>query len=152
MTDKSFGPVWVVAELADCAVEGVSLQLIGKARELADELETKCEALLLGHNIGDAARDLIACGADRVFVARDPSLEMYQPELYRDILCALAQEHGPEIILIGSTFMGRELAPLAAASLKKPLAVGQRSAGGSRVTGFAHQCCLNGPSCDSAAA
>ena len=119
---KIFGPVWVVAELADCAVEGISLQLIGKARELADELGTKCEAVLLGHNIGEAARNLIACGADRVFVAQDSSLEMYQPELYRDILCTLAKEHGPEIILIGSTFMGRELAPLVAASLKTGLA------------------------------
>lgn len=119
---ESFGPVWVVAEQSDCKVEVVSLQLLGKARELADELGVACEAVLLGHNLGNAAHELVAAGAERVFVAEAPALELYQPTLYRDIIASLAEEYRPEIILIGSTFMGRELAPLVAGRLKTGLA------------------------------
>ncbi|MHC1729947.1 MAG: electron transfer flavoprotein subunit alpha/FixB family protein [Syntrophobacteraceae bacterium] len=119
---KRFGPVWVIAEQNDCEIETVSLQLIGRARELAEELGVSCEALLLGNHIEDGASKLIAAGADRVFLTDDPALELYQPMLYRDIICSLAEEHQPEIILIGSTCMGRELAPIVAATLKTGLA------------------------------
>ena len=122
MMKQHFGPVWVVAEQNDCRAEIVSLQLLGKARELADELGVACEAILLGHNMGEAARELTAAGADRVFVGDALALENYQPTLYSDIICALAEEHRPEIMLIGSTCMGRELAPLVAARLKTGLA------------------------------
>lgn len=119
---ESFGPVWVIAEQSDCVVEAVSLQLLGKARQLAEDLGVACEAVLLGHNLGNAARELVAAGAERVFVAEAPALEWYQPTLYRDIIVSLAQEYQPEIMLIGSTFMGRELAPLVAGRLETGLA------------------------------
>jgi electron transfer flavoprotein alpha subunit len=114
---KDFGPVWVIAEQAGFEVEIVSLQLLGKARELADELGVACEAVLLGRGLEGAARKLTAAGADRVYLADDPALEFYQPDIYRDIICSLARENRPEIILTGSTFMGRELAPIVAACL-----------------------------------
>lgn len=119
---EDFGPVWVIAEQSDCGVETVSLQLLGKARKLADELGVLCESILLGRNLEQSARKLIAAGADRVFLADGPALEFYQPEVYRDTICGLARQDRPEIILIGSTFMGRELAPLVAASLSTGLA------------------------------
>ena len=119
---EQFGPVWVIAEKNECVVEVVSLQLLGKARELADELGSACEAVLLGRDIAEAARQLLGAGADRVFAADAPALEIYQPVLYNHIICSLAEEHRPRIILIGSTCMGRELAPLVAARLKTGLA------------------------------
>jgi electron transfer flavoprotein alpha subunit len=122
MLKKNFGPVWLIAEQCDCEVEVVSLQLLGKARELADELGVACEAVLLGHNLGNAPQELVAGGAERVFVGEARALEFYQPTLYRDIISSLAEEYGPEIILMGSTFMGRELAPLVAARLRTGLA------------------------------
>ena len=122
MMKQPFGPVWVIAEQNDCQVEIVSFQLLGKARELADELGVACEAVFLGRGITGAARELVAAGADRVFLGESPALEVYQPTLYRDIISCLAEEHRPEIILIGSTCMGRELAPLVAARLKTGLA------------------------------
>ncbi len=119
---RGFGPVWVIAEQGECDVETVSLQLLGKARELADELGVACEAVLPGRNLDESARKLIAAGADRVFLADDPALEFYQPDTYSDIICALARQGAPEIILTGSTFMGRELAPFVAARLATGLA------------------------------
>jgi electron transfer flavoprotein alpha subunit len=113
--------VWVIAEQIDCLLQSVSLQLIGQARQLADQLETSVEAILLGENIERQARQLIAAGADRVYLGNAPALEIYQPELYTQIVVKLAREHRPEIILIGSTDMGRELAPLVAGQLKTGL-------------------------------
>ena len=113
--------MWVVAEQIDCHLQSVSLQLTGQARKLADQLGTSVEAILLGDNIEDAARQLTAAGADRVYLGNSPELEVYQPEPYTEIVVNLAREHRPEIILIGSTDMGRELAPLVAARLKTGL-------------------------------
>jgi electron transfer flavoprotein alpha subunit len=113
--------VWVIAEQIDCLLQSVSLQLIGQARQLADQLETSVEAILLGENIERQARQLIAAGADRVYLGNATALEIYQPELYTQIVVKLAREHRPEIILIGSTDMGRELAPLLAGQLKTGL-------------------------------
>ncbi len=113
--------VWVIAEQIDCHLQSVSLQLTGQARKLADQLGTSVEAILLGDNIEEQSRRLIAAGADRVYLGNAPELEVYQPELYTEIVVNLASEHQPEIILIGSTDMGRELAPLVAARLKTGL-------------------------------
>ncbi len=87
MMKQHFGPVWVIAEQNDCQVEIVSFQLLGKARELADELGVACEAVLLGSGMAGAAPELVAAGADRVFLGDSPALEVYQPTLYRDIIC-----------------------------------------------------------------
>jgi len=113
--------VWVIAEQIDCHIQSVSLQLIGQARKLADQLETSAEAILLGDNIEPQVSRLFAAGADRVYLGNAPELAIYQPEPYVDIIVNLAREHRPEIILIGSTDMGRELAPLVAGHLKTGL-------------------------------
>jgi len=113
--------VWVIAEQIDCHLQSVSLQLTGQARNLADQLGTSVEAVLLGDHINQQAHRLIAAGADRVYLGKAPELEIYQPELYSEIVINLAREHQPEIILIGSTDMGRELAPLVAGKLKTGL-------------------------------
>ena len=113
--------VWVIAEQIDCHIQSISLQLIGQARKLADQLDTSVEAILLGDNIRQQARQLIAAGADRVYLGNAPELEIYQPEPYIEIVVNLAREHRPEIILLGSTDMGRELAPLVAGRLKTGL-------------------------------
>ena len=118
---KNHGAVWVIAEQIDCHLQSVSLQLIGQARKLANQLDSSVEAILLGDNIERQAGQLIAAGADRVYLGNAPELEIYQPELYTEIVVKLAAEHQPEIILIGSTDMGRELAPLAAARLQTGL-------------------------------
>jgi electron transfer flavoprotein alpha subunit len=118
---KDHRAVWVIAEQIDCHLESVSLQLTGRARKLADQLNTSVEVILLGYNIEQRVPQLIAAGADRVFLGNTPELEIYQPELYTEIVVNLAGEHQPEIILIGSTDMGRELAPLVAGRLKTGL-------------------------------
>ena len=115
--EKKYGPLWVIAEQIDGHILDVSFQLIGQARELAAALEAPVEVVLLGERVEEQAKILFAAGADQVYLGDDPDLAFYQPEMYTEIIVNLAQEHRPEIMLIGSTFMGRELAPLVAARL-----------------------------------
>lgn len=115
--EKSNAAVWVIAEQIDCRVLDVSLQLVGHARKLADQLETTVCAVLLGEDTEEAPKQLIAAGADTVFLAEDPLVATYQPELYSEIIVRLAEAHKPDAMLMGSTFMGRELAPIVAARL-----------------------------------
>jgi electron transfer flavoprotein alpha subunit len=118
---KTVGPVWVVVEQLECRIRSVSLQLVGKARELADQLGVDVEAVFLGENIERQAGDIIAAGADRVLLGNSTGLAYYQPELYTEVITELARSRTPEILLIGSTSMGRELAPLVAARLETGL-------------------------------
>jgi electron transfer flavoprotein alpha subunit len=119
--ENSPGSVWVLAEQIDCQILSVSFQLIGQARKLADALGTSVETVLLGDHIEEQAKVLIAAGADKVYLGNSPELEFYQPEIYSEIIVNLASERQPAIVLIGSTFMGRELAPLVAGRLQTGL-------------------------------
>jgi len=121
--EKTHGPVWVIAEQIDCRILAVSFQLVGQARKLADELGASVEVVLLGDKLVGQTQPLLAAGADRVYLGNDPDLAFYQPELYTEIIAKLAQERQPDIVLIGSTSMGRELAPLVAARLGTGLTV-----------------------------
>jgi electron transfer flavoprotein alpha subunit len=118
---KTKAPVWVIADQIDCRILNVSFQLIGQARKLADELQASVEVVLLGDNIFEQPKELIAAGADRVYLGNSPDLSFYQPELYTEIIVKVARERQPQIMLLGSTSMGRELAPLVAAQLKTGL-------------------------------
>ncbi len=118
---RKTGPVWVIIEQLNCRVRSVSLQLIGKARHLADQLGVDVEAVFLGAQIENQTGNIIAAGADRVFIGESTRLALYQPEDYSDLIVELVRENSPEILLIGSTSMGRELAPLVAARLETGL-------------------------------
>ncbi|MGD9238978.1 MAG: electron transfer flavoprotein subunit alpha/FixB family protein [Desulfobacterales bacterium] len=113
--------VWVLAEQIDCQILSVSFQLIGQARKLADAFGASVETVLLGDHVEEQARRLIAAGADTVYLGSGPELELYQPEIYTEMIVNLAQERQPAIMLIGSSSMGRELAPLVAARLQTGL-------------------------------
>lgn len=113
--------IFVIAEQGSGRILPVSLQLLGKARQLADELGSKVGAILLGQDLAKDAQELIAAGADSVFLGDSDSLFPYQAELYTEIIVELMLEHRPEILLLGSTFVGRELAPLIAAKLETGL-------------------------------
>jgi electron transfer flavoprotein alpha subunit len=117
------GPVWVVAEQLEGRIQAVSLQLIGCARCLADELGVAAEAVLLGEGTAALAPDLVAAGTDRIYLGDHRNLRSYDSELYAQLLEDLARRQGPEIVLFGSTPVGTELAPLMAARLSTGLTV-----------------------------
>jgi electron transfer flavoprotein alpha subunit/NAD-dependent dihydropyrimidine dehydrogenase PreA subunit len=108
---QDYRNVWVFAEQRDGALTKVAHQLMGKARQLADTLGAKAEAVLLGQNVEGLARELITYGADTVYLAEHPLLERYRTDSYAKVLSDLIKEKKPEIVLFGATTVGRDLAP-----------------------------------------
>ncbi|MHB1295873.1 MAG: FAD-binding protein [Anaerolineae bacterium] len=102
--------VWVWVEQFQGAAAGVSWEMMGQGRRLADQLGARLTAVVLGESVGPVAREAIAYGADQVLLADDPALRTYRTEPYSRILADLARERRPEIILLGASARGRDLA------------------------------------------
>lgn len=113
--------VWVFAEQRGGKLQGVSLELLGEGRRLADTLSVELSAVLIGNGIEEEAKTLIAYGADNVFLADDPSLEDFHDDSYGHILAQLIEREKPEILLSGATFIGRSFIPKVAARLRTGL-------------------------------
>lgn len=103
--------VWVFIEQDGGNVAVVSLELLTKARELADQLDGRVGALLLGHEVGHLAETAIHHGADVVYLADHPELALYRTLPYARVVVDLVKEHQPYIVLYGATPVGRDLAP-----------------------------------------
>jgi electron transfer flavoprotein alpha subunit len=112
------GEVWVFAEQEDGSLADVSLELCGKARELADRLGVQAGVVLPGYGVEGLAGRLIAQGAGAVYLADDPCLAHYQTAPYAAVLSALVERHRPQIVLYGATPLGRDLAPRVASALR----------------------------------
>lgn len=110
--------IWVFIEQEDGIIADVSLELMGKAQELAQTLASQVWALLCGHDIGELAETLIQHGAKRVLLADHPELENYRTLPYARIAADLVRQHQPYIFLIGATPNGRDLAPRVASAVK----------------------------------
>lgn len=111
MDISAYQGVWVFGEQANGVPADVALELLGEGRKLANELHETLSAVLIGDQVEDAAKTLIAHGADKVYLVDDPSLKNFNDESYADIFVQLIQEYKPEIVLMGATTYGRSLAP-----------------------------------------
>ena len=110
--DKSqYKNVYVFVEQRDGVVQNVALELLGKARELADALHEQVVALLLGKGVKDKADELIAAGADVVLSIEADELAQYTTEPYAQAITQVIHERKPSILLIGATSIGRDLGP-----------------------------------------
>lgn len=109
--------VYVFAEQRDGNIQKVAYELVGKARELADTLDEKVYAVLVGQGMDAQAGSLIAAGADGVVLVQDEMLAEYTTEAYTKAVVEVIREKGPEIFLIGATAIGRDLAPRVSARI-----------------------------------
>ena len=107
---EGFSGVWVFAEQRYGKLKSVSHELLSEGRKLADKLGTEVCAVCLGHNV-EGAEQLVAYGADRVYLADDPALADHQEDYYTGTLVDLIRKHKPEIVLAGATAMGRSFIP-----------------------------------------
>jgi electron transfer flavoprotein alpha subunit len=114
---KHTNPVWVIAEQDRGDIPPVCFEIVGQARKLAGELGAPLEVVILGDGIHKLAEMLFSAGADTVHLGNASEFEKYQSEIFTECIVSLAAEHNPQIILLGSTYMGREIAPLVAAKL-----------------------------------
>ena len=112
------GEVWVYAEQEDGSLHDVSLELCGKARELADRLGVKAGAVLAGAGVNGLPGRLIAQGIDKVYVIDDPRLSHFSTLPYARVLTKVIAKHRPQIVIYGATALGRDLAPRVASELR----------------------------------
>ncbi len=105
------GNVWVFIEQEGGRIADVSLELVCKGRELADQLGVKTEAVLLGDKLEGCVDTLYSYGCDTVYLAEDARLEPFTVLPYAKVIMDLIKAHKPNILLFGATLKGRELAP-----------------------------------------
>ncbi|PAE25286.1 MULTISPECIES: electron transfer flavoprotein subunit alpha/FixB family protein [Bacillaceae] len=120
MMDEYRG-VWVFIEQNDGKIEGVSLELLGAGRKLADKLEVPLSGVLLGYEIKSLSREVIAYGADQVYVIDHEVMKDYRTESYMKAVINLAEKYKPEIFLYGATSNGKDLASAVATDLSTGL-------------------------------
>ncbi len=117
----SWSGVWVFCEFRLGTLASVALELLGAGRRLADRRGVQLAAVLFGHATGDAAKTLIAHGADAVYRIDHEGLRNFSEDCYAALLSALVKEHRPEIILAGATAIGRSFIPGVATTLNAGL-------------------------------
>jgi len=111
MNIEEYKGVYVFAQQVDNELSSIAFELLGKARELAADLNTDVTAMLVGSGVEGLADQLAEYGADKVIVVDDPELKDYRTEPYAHALASIIKEYKPEIVLVGATAIGRDLGP-----------------------------------------
>ena len=121
MDKAQYKNVYVFVEQREGVIQNVGLELLGKARELADALNEKVYAMLLGHDLTTQAQECIAYGADTVLRVDAPELATYVTEPYAQAIYQIIRDNKPSIVLIGATTIGRDLGPRLSARVETGL-------------------------------
>ena len=121
MNKNDYKDVYVFVEMRDGKVQNVALELLGKARELADSLGEKVVGVVLGNNLADQAQQCISHGADEVICVDAPELNTYVTEPFAQALDEIIRDRKPSVVLFGATTIGRDLAPRLSARLSTGL-------------------------------
>ena len=115
LTQPTFtGEVWVAAEHSNGEIHPAALELIGKARELADSLHTKVGVCLVGSDVEGFCNELIVSGADNIYLVEHKLLNVFDPCCYRKAMSDCISKYWPQIVLFAATPQGRMLAPMVA--------------------------------------
>ena len=113
--------VYVFAQQVDNKLSGISFELIGEGKRLAEKLDTDVTAVLIGSDVAGLVDELAEYGADKVIVVDDPELKEYRTEPYAHALASVINEYKPEIMLVGATPIGRDLGPTVSARVQTGL-------------------------------
>ncbi len=113
--------VWVFIEHEFGKINRVSFELLSKARELAKDLDCEVHAFTVGDKVKQFKDDVFKYGAKKFFIIEDPFLKEYITEPYRDSIVYLINKYKPEVVLVGATTLGRDLAGTIATALKTGL-------------------------------
>ncbi len=107
----------VYCELEDNDISDISLELLSKGRKLADSLNCKLEAVVIGHELSEIPKRIIPYGVDIVYIADDKKLSPYSTIPHTAIFVDIVKKEKPQIALIGATSIGRDLGPRVSARL-----------------------------------
>ncbi len=113
--------IWVLGDYRNYFQSRVTLQILAKASDLSRKTGGRVCAVLFGSGLDEYVAEYIAHGAQKVYVMDHPRLKSYSVEIYSHLLAGLARELNPEILLIGATRFGQEMAPRVAKQLETGL-------------------------------
>lgn len=114
---SNYKDVWVIAEQRQGKLTPVVIELLGEGKKLADDIGVDLCAILLGNDVDNLANELVSYGADKVYYANDVLLENYTTDGYTKVIVDAINDIKPEIVLVGATHIGRDLAPRVASQL-----------------------------------
>jgi len=103
--------VVVYAEAAEGKLAAIATELLGCGRKLAEDLGEELGAVLVGSEVSSLAREAIAFGADKVYIVEDRLLKDYQTDAYVSVMERVVKQAMPQVLLLGQTAIGRDLAP-----------------------------------------
>ena len=103
--------VMVYCEIEEGKLASITTEILGGGRRLADELGEELSAVLLGSGVSDLAQEVIAYGADKVYVADDALLKTYEADAHLAVMEKVVNEVKPQVLILGQTSIGRDLAP-----------------------------------------
>ncbi len=103
--------VMIYGEVTEGKLAAITSELLGCGRKLADDLGEELCAALIGSDVSDIANEAIAFGADKVYVVNDPLLKDYQTDSYVSVMEKVIKQVTPQILILGQTAIGRDLAP-----------------------------------------
>ena len=110
--------VMAFCEVTEGRLAAIGTELLGCGRKLADDLGEELCAVLVGSEVSGLAQDVIAFGADKVYVVEDALLKDYETDSYVSVMEKAVKQAMPQILLLGQTNVGRDLAPRLACRLE----------------------------------
>jgi electron transfer flavoprotein alpha subunit len=116
--------VLIFCETKEGKLAAIATELLGCGRKLADDLGQELSAVLVGSGLAELAKEAIAYGADKVYVVDDPQLKDYQTDSYVSVMEKVVGQAAPQILVLGQTSIGRDLAPRLAFRLKTAASLG----------------------------
>ena len=115
--------VLAIAEQRDGEFRKVTYEAISEGRRIADELGTDLAAIVLGSGVEAAAGDLGKYGEDKVLVADNPALAEYLTDLYTNVVAGVIEKETPDVVVLGASTQGKDLAARVTARLNAGLAM-----------------------------
>ena len=121
MNKDEWKNLWVYIETEENIAKPVGYELLAPARELANKMEQKLVAVVIGGNVENIANEAIAYGADEVLLVEGDEYYNYSTDAYGYALETLVHKYKPSTILLGATHNGRDLGPRVACNLNTGL-------------------------------
>jgi len=115
---SNYRGVWVFIEQYQGRIKPVSLELLSKAKELAQRLNQELAAVLVGDDVSHLIKELTSYEIHKIYLVENEVLKRYTTDAYTYTLISLVSQYKPNILLIGATNTGRDLAPRVAARLR----------------------------------
>lgn len=119
-----YNGVMVYCEVREGKLASIATEGLGCGRKLADDLGQELFAVLVGSGVSGLAREAISFGADKAYVIDDPLLKDYQTDSYVAVMEKAVNEVMPQILILGQTAIGCDLAPRLAFRLGTTTTVG----------------------------